>query len=183
VIGEKMELFAQIIGIVAMTLTCVSFQCKEKRNVLLFQLCGSAFFTINFYLLGAFSGALLNAIGIFRAIVFINEKTFRSKHPAWLVVFCFIFFSSYLSVFALFGKPLITKNIIVEFLPVIAMIASTISFRYSDAKTVRFYGLISSPLWLTYNIICFSVGAIICEVLNLFSIVIGILRFDIHKHR
>ena len=65
-----MDIFAQIIGIVAMVITCLSFQCKEKKNVLLFQLTGSAFFTINFFLLDAFSGALLNAIGIFRAIVF-----------------------------------------------------------------------------------------------------------------
>ena len=70
-----------------------------------------------------------------------------------------------------------------ELLPVIAMIASTISFRYSDAKTVRQYGLISSPLWLIYNIISFSVGAIICEILNLFSIVIGIFRHDLPRRR
>ena len=181
-----MDLVAQIIGIVAMILTCFSFQCKEKKNVLIFQMCGSSLFTINFFLLGAYSGALLNALGIFRAIVFINEKTFRPKHPAWLVAFCMIFFMSYASVFLFFGKPLIVKNFVVELLPVIAMIASTISFRYSDAKTVRLYGLISSPLWLSYNIFCFSIGAIICEVLNLFSIVIGILRFDIpkkHKHQ
>lgn len=178
-----MDIFAQIIGIVAMVITCLSFQCKEKKNVLLFQLTGSAFFTINFFLLDAFSGALLNAIGIFRAIVFINEKTFHPKHPAWLVAFCFIFLLSYVSVFTLFDKQFTIKNMISELLPVIAMIASTISFRYSDAKTVRQYGLISSPLWLIYNIISFSVGAIICEILNLFSIVIGIFRHDLPRRR
>ncbi len=178
-----MDILAQIIGIVAMVITCLSFQCKEKKNVLLFQLIGSAFFTINFFMLGAYSGALLNAIGIFRAIVFINEKTFNPKHPVWFVVFCIIFLLSYSTVFLLFGKPFVLKNIIVELLPVIAMVASTISFRYSDAKTVRLYGLISSPLWLSYNIISFSIGAIICEILNLFSIVIGIIRHDLPKQR
>ena len=61
------------------------------------------------------------------------------------------------------------------------MILSTISFRAPDAATVRRFGLLCSPLWLTYNICCFSVGAILCETISLVSIVVGILRFDRKK--
>lgn len=32
------------------------------------------------------------------------------------------------------------------------MTATTVSFRLSDAKAIRWFGLISSPSWLIYNI-------------------------------
>ena len=59
--------------------------------------------------------------------------------------------------------------------------ATTLSFRLTDAKAIRRYGLISSPSWLIYNICCFSLGAIVCEVLSLFSIGIGMFRLDRQK--
>lgn len=177
------ETIAQVIGIFAMAMNCLSFQCKQKKQILAFQLCGSALFAVNFFMLGAFAGGLLNAIGIFRAIVYMKEQTFRAKHVAWVYGFGALFVLSYVAVFTLFEKPFVGWTPVVELLPVIAMILTTVSFRCNDAKSVRFYGLFSSPLWLTYNIICFSVGAIICEVLNLVSIVVGILRYDVKTSR
>ena len=41
------------------------------------------------------------------------------------------------------------------------------------------YGIICSPLWLSYNIINFAVGAIICETVNIFSLALAIWRLDI----
>ena len=64
---------------------------------------------------------------------------------------------------------------------VIGMISTTISFRLTDAKSIRRYGLISSPSWLIYNIANFAIGAIICEVLSLGSIILGIIRLDRKK--
>ena len=85
---------------------------------------------------------------------------------------------SYILTFTAFGKEPTGFNLIVEFLPVIGMTATTISFRLSDAKAIRKYGLISSPSWLIYNIANFAIGAICCEVLSLISIVIGMIRLD-----
>ena len=72
-------------------------------------------------------------------------------------------------------------NLLIESLPVIGMILTTISFRFTEAKTIRRFGIFNSPMWLTYNIANFSVGAICCEVMNLISIVVGMIRFDIKK--
>ena len=47
-----------------------------------------------------------------------------------------------------------------------------------NPEAIRKYALISSPLWLIYNIANFSIGAIICEVLSLCSILVGMLRLD-----
>ena len=130
---------------------------------------------------GAVVGGILNAVGIVRALVFLNREKLKATHPAWLAGFTTVYLLSYILTFTVFGKEPTLFNLVVEFLPVIGMTATTISFRLSDAKAIRRFGLISSPSWLVYNIVTFSVGAIICEVLSLGSIFIGMFRHDRKK--
>ena len=70
---------------------------------------------------------------------------------------------------------------ILEVLPVLAMTVTTIAFRYKEAKILRRVTFISSPMWLTYNAIFFSLGGIIGESLNIGSALIGTLRLDRKK--
>lgn len=172
---------AQIVGLLAMAFNILSYQQKTRERAIAFQLCGGGLFAVNFLLLGATTGAILNVIAVIRAIVFLHREKFQANHPGWLIGFIATYFGSYIITFALLGKNPTLANLIVEILPVIGMTATTLSFRLTDAKAIRRYGLISSPSWLIYNICCFSVGAIICEVLSLFSIVIGMLRLDTRK--
>ena len=72
-------------------------------------------------------------------------------------------------------------NFIIEFMPVIAMISLHLSFRYTDTKMIRRFGLVSGPTWLIYNVVNFSIGAIICESLNIVSILIGMVRNDFKR--
>ena len=173
-----MKLTAQIIGLVAMGFNILSYQQKTRGKVIAFQLFGGLLFCINFYLLGAISGSLLNAVAVVRAIVFLNKEKLRADHPAWLAGFVAVYGLCYLITFTLFEKEATGLNLLLESLPVIGMTATTISFRLSDAKSIRRYGLISSPSWLIYNVANFSIGAIICEVLSLASILLGMIRLD-----
>jgi hypothetical protein len=100
-----------------------------------------------------------------------------------LIFFIIAFVITYPLVFTVFGKEPILKNFIIELLPVIAMILATISYRFTRAKDIRRFGVFSSPMWLIYNCFCFSIGAILSEILNLISIIIGIIRFDLKKEQ
>lgn len=173
-----MELFAQIVGLLAMAFNILSYQQKTRSRAIGFQLCGGLLFAVNFFLLGAMVGAILNVIAVVRAIVFLNKERLHAGHPAWLLGFGAAYLASYVLTFTAFGKEATFFNLLVEFLPVIGMTATTISFRLTDAKAIRRYGLVSSPSWLVYNIANFSIGAIICEVLSLGSILIGMFRLD-----
>ena len=135
-------------------------------------------FSVNFFLLGAIVGAILNVVSAIRAVVFLNKDKLHANHPAWLAGFILVYLISFILTFTAFGKDPTPMNLLVEFLPVIGMTATTVSFRMSDAKAIRRFGLISSPSWLIYNIANFSIGAIACEILSLGSIVIGIFRYD-----
>lgn len=178
---ETTEIIAQAIGIFAMAFNLLSYQQKTRKGAIVFQLFGTTLFTINFLMLGAMVGGLLNLVGAIRAIIFINKEKLRADHIAWQIGFIAVYFASYILTFTVFGKEATVFNLIVEFLPLIGMIATTISYRFSDAKSIRKFGLISSPAWLVYNIANMSVGAILCEVLSLGSIIIGIVRLDKKK--
>ena len=175
---DPFELFAQAVGIAAMGFNILSYQRKTRSGAIAFQLCGSFLFAVNFWLLGATMGCILNFISAIRAVVFLNRDRANANHPLWLAFFLGTFALSYGLTFTVLGKEATVYNLIIEFLPVIGMTATTLSFRMNDAAAIRRFGLISSPSWLIYNIATFSLGAIICEVISLGSILIGIRRLD-----
>ena len=174
-------IIAQILGIIGMLMSVLSYQQKGKARILTFQLLGSVLFVVNFFLLGAMSGAILNFVAIVRALIFIYEDKVHAEHPAWTIGLTAVYILSYVSVFTIFGKEPTLVNLIVEVLPVLAMTVTTIAFRYKEDKILRRVAFISSPLWLTYNSIFFSLGGIIGETLNLSSAIIGTIRLDRKK--
>ena len=178
---DPLHLLAQLIGIVAMLFNIFSYQQKTRSRAIAFQLGGALFFCVNFLMLGALVGGILNAVAAIRAVVFLNRDKLQANRPVWLAGFTAVYILSYILTFTAFGKAPSPANLLVEILPVVGMIATTISFRLTDAKAIRRYGLISSPCWLVYNIANFSIGAILCEILSLGSIVLGILRLDKQK--
>ena len=175
------EIIAQIIGIIAMAFNILSYQQKRQRYIIMWQLLGTTLFTVNFFLLGAYTGALLNAVGIVRAIVFLYKDTLRTDHPLWLFGFIAVYLLSYVLTFTAFEKAFNFTNALVEILPVIGMTATTLAFRSKTAKTTRLLGLISAPSWLIYNIVAKSMGAILCAAFCIVSILVGLLRFDRNK--
>lgn len=175
---DTIEIIAQIIGLVAMFFNLFSYQQKTRKGAIICQLFGTILFTINFFMLGATVGAIMNFIGALRAVIFINKEKLKADHIGWFIGFTVVYLASYVLTFTVLDKEPTAVNFILEFLPVIGMVATTHSYRLTDAKAIRKFGLISSPVWLIYNIANFSVGAIICEILSLASIIIGIVRLD-----
>lgn len=173
-----MELVAQIIGVFAMAFNIWSYQQKSQKYIIALQLVGSALFTVHFFMLNAYMGALLNAVGIVRAIVFLHKAKLKSDHVLWLIAFIVVYALSYILTFSVLGKELTALNALVEILPVIGMTATTFAFRCKTAKNTRLLGLVSSPSWLIYNVVSLSIGAICCEVFSLISIIVGFFRLD-----
>jgi hypothetical protein len=164
-----------------MTCNILSYQQKTQKGVLCFQLMGGALFCINFFMLGAIIGGLLNAIAFVRAILFIFKDKLHTDNNYWFVGFIVVFIICYALTFTVFQKEPTPINFIIELLPVIGMVALTVGFRMKEAKHVRLCGLVSSPAWLIYNIIAFSIGAIVCEAISIVSIIVGLIRLDKKK--
>lgn len=176
-----MDIVAQGFGIVGMIFNLLVFQQKTHKGVTLCQFFAAAAFAINYLMLGAVVGGILNVVGGVRAAVFYFKDKTHANNVVWLIIFILAFASSYPLTFLAFGTKPTVGNLIIEALPVIAMVIITVSLRLGSAKAVRFMGLFSSPMWLTYNIFSGSIGAIASEILNLISMVVGIIRFDIKR--
>ena len=172
------EIIAQIIGILAMLFNILSYQGKKQKTVIALQLIGGALFAVNFLMLGALVGGILNILATIRAVVFLFKEKLKADRLPWLISFITAYIAVYVLNFTLFGKEPTAFNLIVEVLPVIGMLALNIGFMLKNASDVRKCGLVSSPAWLIYNIIVGSWGAIACEALTLISIFVGMLRYD-----
>lgn len=175
---EPMELIAQIIGLGGMAFNILSYQGKTKHAVILMQLIGTFLFTINFAMLGATIGALMNGIGFVRAIIYINKDRFHTDRIGWTIGFIAVFVLMYPVTFLVFDKEPTAMNLILEALPVIGMCAGTVGYSMKEARHVRRLGLIGSPCWLVYNCFNGAIGGILCEVISLISIIVGMLRYD-----
>lgn len=175
---EPYEIIAQIIGIAAMIFNIVSYQGKKQSTVIALQLIGGTLFAVNFLMIGATVGGLLNIIAAIRAVIFLFKDKLKADRLPWLIGFIAVYIGVYVLNFTVFGKEPTAFNLIIEVLPVIGMTALNIGFRLKNASDVRKCALISSPAWLIYNITNFAIGAIICEVLSIASVFIGMLRHD-----
>lgn len=178
---EPIDFVAQGFGIVGMIFNIIVFQQKSQKKVLMFQFFAATSFALNYLLLGSIIGGLLNIVGALRSLVYYFDKKTHANHIAWFIFFIIAFASSYPLTFLVFGTPKTPFFFITEVLPVLAMIIATIAIRIGSSKAVRRLGLISSPMWLIYNCFSGSIGAIASEILNLISIIVGIIRLDIRK--
>ncbi len=174
------KIIAQSIGIVAMVVAISSFQQRTQKRIVLFQLVSSVLFCTHFLMIGALTGGILNGIGMVRAAIFAKRDTKRwAASPVWIYIFTGIFIVVYGLNFTVFGVAPTWQNFVLELLPVLGMVATTVAFRMEKAAHVRVLSLISSPLWLVYNVLQGSLGGVLTESFSLTSIVIGMVRLDI----
>ena len=176
------EILGQILGFVGAFFNILSYQFKSHRNIVLCQLAGSSFFAVSYLLLGTYTGGLLNGVGILRCIVYSNKDKFRANHAGWLVFFIGLYLTMYTLSFTVFGTPFDLSHALLEILPVLGMTSSHVALRMTEGRHIRMLAFLASPMWLVYNIITVSMGAILCEVFVLISVVIGVVRHDIKKN-
>ena len=174
-------LVAEILSIVGMLFNITSFLQKTQKSILIFQFFGASFFTVSFFMLGAPTGACLNIVAVIRAIIYANKEKFRADKTIWVWGFFVIYIFVYVATFLLFHKEVSVKNCLVELLPVIAMTVATISFSMPKARHVRQLALISSPLWLVYNVFSASLGGVLCEGFSIGSVFVGMFCHDRKK--
>ena len=174
------DFIAQVFGILGMSMNVLSYQAKRQKSIIIVQLFGSLFFSVNMFMIGGGMGCLLNIIGVFRALTYANKNKIKSLNLCNFIFYA-LYIASYILLFTVFDKEPSLKNLIIEFLPLLAMTATTLGFARADSKSVRISALFSSPAWLIYDIINFSLGGIVCEVLAIFSAVSAMLRLDVKR--
>ncbi|OGO87184.1 MAG: hypothetical protein A2Y15_07795 [Clostridiales bacterium GWF2_36_10] len=165
------EIMTIVIGFCGTVMLFFMFQQNNRKRILICQIIGTCFFCIHFFMLGTYTGAVLNAIGAFRGIIYYNgEKKFFGS-PIWLWLFISISIAA----------GVLTWEGAISILPTVGMIIGSVSVWVKKPRNIRILSFIPSPMWMTYNIVNVSIPGIVTEVFVMTSIAISIIRYDILK--
>lgn len=134
----------QFIGIVAYVILGISYFQKAKKDILLVQMFCTITFAIHYYLLNGITGTVCNLISLLIIITIYFFEKYDNKNKKILIL---------VTIPLLILISLLTYENIFSIFPIIASTVILLSFVFSDEKTIRIMGIISSLCWLIYSII------------------------------
>lgn len=162
------EIIAQILGVFAIILGFLSYQTKSSKSVLLLQSLTTVTFTVHYLLLGAYSGMIMNAVGIIRNFFYYNSQKRFFSWRWWPIVFALVSgtlgvmaWEAWYSVFVVAG-----------------LVINTVCMSFKSAQNIRKSILVTSPMVLTYDIFASSWSGAVYETVAIVSSAIGIYRFQ-----
>ena len=162
------EFAVQAIGFVGVAFFIASYQIKSNKALFLCQLIGCLIFCVQFFIMGAYTGALSLIINIIRNLLLI-----RIKDRKWV--------SSKVTMFVILGTLVAvtayTWDGVISLLPFIMVAATTIGYWSNNAQKIRLSQFIGSPCVLLYDILIHSWGGVLNETITLVSIIISVIRF------
>ena len=161
------DILIQAIGFIGIALNIIAVQFNKHWEIILFKTLGSALFVLQYILLEAWTGAAMDGIGILRNVIFIF--TVKSGKPTFLWVIFFAALTVVLGAATFEGW--------ISFLAIGAKLLSCIAYGIDNPRTIRYLGLPTSMLWITYNSIHVSIAGVINELLVTASIIIAEIRF------
>lgn len=164
-----MQIIGQILGIIAVGLTFLSYQANTQKKVLLIQTAATAMFFIHYCFISATSALVLNGVCILRNIVYYykDKKLFSGK-----------FFPIFFTVVIPILGGLSWQGPISLFI-ILGLAINTYILSGNNPQTLRKSILLTSSLIIIYNIFVFSIGGIINELVAIVSSVIGIIRTNV----
>lgn len=168
-----MEFLAQIVGLFAVLLFLLSYQQKERKNIITMNAVSRVLYIIQYIMLGAFEGAVLDIAGTVASVLaHRKDSPFIKKHLKAVIVFVNI---------TMVAVGLGLYENIFSLLPIFGVLLHTGAFWISNEKNVRRLSLLGSPFWLAYNLVSKAYGSSIGDVLSMASIIIAMFRYDFKK--
>lgn len=163
------NIIAQAIGFMAMASAIISFQQKERKRILIWQLICSALWSLHFFALANLTGAVINTIQTVRCVMFFFKENHKWAQSRALpgVFLC-------LSVAA----GILTWESVWDILPIIGMMISTIALWMTNPKHIRRLTIPVSVVWGIYDISAHSIAGICNEIFVIISILIAMYRYD-----
>lgn len=170
-----MNKLAFVIGLVAVTFYLLGYLQKKRRNIIIFNATSRILYIIQYILLSAFEGAVLDVAGVVSSF-------FAQKKDAPFIKKRFKMFFIASNLFIVAMGLLLYKNIF-SILPIIGVVLHTSAFWIDDEKTIRRVSMLGSPFWFIYNFVSGAYGSCIGDFLSMVSIAISMYRYDFKKEK
>lgn len=162
------EYIIQGIGFLGVALFIISYQIRSNRALFLCQLMGCIVFCIQFFLMGAYTGAISLIINIARNLLLLKSNDWKwAKSQVTLAVIIVL----------LLVMTIYTWAGWISVLPLASVAVTSIGYWTQNAQKIRLSQLFGSPCTLLYDILVHSWGGAVNEAIAILSIIISIIRF------
>ena len=166
-----MKLLPQIIGLLAVAMFLLSYQQKKRTNIILFNVISRCLYILQYLLLGAFAGAVLDILGALSSVIAGKKHTpFIQKHTKATLIAV-----NACIVAAGVGIALANQSWL-DLFSLTGVLLHTSAFWISDEKIIRRVSLLGSPFWFVYNFLSRAYGSAIGDILTICSILIAMFR-------
>ena len=157
------------VGILAVALFLLSYQQKTRMRIILFNTASRVLYILQYILLGAYEGAVLDILGAVSSIVAGRKGAgFVKKHAKLLLV---------LIDAVIVAAGLILYENVYSLLPIAGVLLHTTAFWIEDEKIIRRVSLAGSPFWFVYNFSEAAYGSALGDLLTVGSILIAMFRY------
>lgn len=185
------NILVQAIGFIAIAVNILAVQFNSHGLIMLFKSIGSFLFCIQYLLLSAYTGLVMDLIGVIRNFIFAyNVKKGRSN-KWWIIIFSILTaglgiatiiltWSKTISALTRWSSDTAILTVLAVFISVISIVAkllTTIGYGAKDPHKVRMINLPSFSLWIVYNITVLSIAGAINDGMSIISILIAEYRF------
>ena len=168
-----MKYIAFAVGIIAVAFYLLGYLQKKKQSILILNLVSRLLYILQYILLGAFSGAVLDVAGAIATVVAgkKNSRFVQKYRKIVIAAVNVIIIGAGVYVMILTRDPF-------GVLPIIGVMFHTNAFWFDNEKTVRRLSMIGSPFWFAYNFLCGAYGSCIGDLLSMVSLGISMFRYD-----
>jgi len=149
----------------------LSYQLKTRRGILFLNAGSRVFYVLQYLLLGAFEGAVLDIVALLVSVLAQRKDSgWLKKHPGLTVLGANLF---------VVAMGLLFYKDIFSLLPILGVLFETGALWLNRERQIRFVSFFGAPFWLAYNLIFAAYGSAVGNVLTMVSIGIAIVRYDI----
>ena len=167
-----MKLIPQIIGILAVATFLLSYQQKQRKNIILTNVISRCLYILQYILLGAYAGAVLDVLGAVSSVVA------GKKHTPWIYRYRrMILIGMNLCILFAGGTIAFLNKSWLDLFSIAGVLLHTNAFWLNDERKIRWVSLMGSPCWFVYNYTSRAYGSAVGEVLTMGSIVIAMVKY------
>lgn len=162
----------QIIGIIAVILFVLSYQLKKRSGIIICNVISRCLYILQYILLGAFSGAILDVLGVFASVIAEKkDKPFIKKHLRTVII-------AIDAIMVIAGVVIcIINNSLLDLLPIAGVLLHTSAFWISDERKIRLVSLTGSPFWFVYNFASRAYGSAAGDLFTIVSIIVAMIKY------
>lgn len=166
----------QIIGFLAVITFLLSYQQKKRREIILLNTLSRVLYILQYLLLGAFSGAILDVLGAVSSVLAARKnKGFIARHTRLVLILMN-------TVIVLSGVTVsILNESLLDLLPIAGVLLHTSAFWISDERIIRRVSLTGSPFWFVYNLASRAYGSAIGDLFTMISITVAMIKYRKQK--